>query len=286
MRNNVLWQKHRLPMEIFDHILIKIRYSAILVLCVNLMFSCENQVTQHSIVIENTIEPELLKTSIHSTLTEIDPQFILKRTEGFLFKENELSRIELKLVESQTITQDVIVSVYSFNEQQWSLNFTDILMDIVFLCDSIFDINGNGKLELVIQRIEGENGNLSSYFTEVYGMSDGEFSRLKTISKMENLSFQIQFQTVTTLNRDWYPSKLFFFFDESTTAFLLGKKYSINKRNELEHIETQILIALPNTTLTSTYKIENMKSTLVRKSFSNASLDSEYYGFLHWCDKK
>lgn len=250
------------------------------------MFSCKNQETQHPIVSENTIEPELLNTSIHSTLTEIYPQFILKRTEGFLFTENELSRIELKLVKSQTITQDVIVSVYSFNEQQWSLNFRDTLTDIVFLCDSIFDINGNGKLELVIQRLEGVNGKLSSYITETYGVSNGVFSKLKTISQMENLSFQSQFQTVTTLNRDWYPSHALFFLEESTTNFLLGKKYSINKRNELEHIETQILIALPNTTLTSTYKIVNMKTTLVRKSFSNASVDSEYYGFLYWCDKK
>jgi hypothetical protein len=273
-------------MEILDHIQNEIKYASIRILFISFLFSCQNQDTRSTYEIKNTIETERLNTKIHSTFTEIHPQFSVKRTDGFLFTENELSRIELKLYKNQSITQDVVVSVYSFNDNSWKLEFKDSLMDLVFLCDSIFDINGNGKHELVIQRLEGVNGNFKSYFSETYGFSNGVFSKLKTLSQMENLSFQIDFQTVTTLYRDWCPSNTLFFLDESTTRILFGKKYKINNANELKHIETQVLISLPNATFTNTYKIENKKATLFKKSKSNTSLDSEYYGFLYWCDKK
>jgi hypothetical protein len=196
-------------------------------------------------------------------------KFRIKRVEGNLFNEKLWSRIEMKIYKSPYTSNNIEITVFHFEDKKWKQSFSDTLSHLYLECGSlaIFDINGDGSYEFMIQRFEGM-GNVTDYYCEVYGMKTKQIVKLDKLSSMINISFQTNEKTFTTFEKD--------------DNVYIGRKYFFDKNLNFKLIQEQHLIESKNKWLKKNYTMRNDQKILENQKLDN-SLDKEFYDFLNWC---
>lgn len=188
----------------------------------------------------------------------------IKLIEGNFFNEKIYSRVHLEFIMDSIVR----VRIYKLNHGNWLPCFADSIPINYYLCDSLLDLNGDGNLELVLQKNSGM-GNVTDYYCSIYTMINHKIIKLLKTESMLNISFLPKDKSFTTL--------------EKSENLKIGRKYSWNHDLSFKLLHEQIIKRDSNGGYIKKYYLFENDNRVFFKQIKSDLIDDEYWGFQKWC---
>lgn len=183
--------------------------------------------------------------------------------DGYIFSPTERARIQTDFIRDEFL----FIRYYTWDSIEWVLTYLDSIEIQFYLCDSIIDLNGDGKYEFVVQRFEGM-GNVTDYYFNIYTENQ---------SKMQKLLY---FDTIP--NCTLLPSNNSFSSVERFENSKIVKLYRWNNDLTFYQVKQQSIVCRNQVCVKETYDINGTNKVFQNQTYSN-EIDDEYWGFLNWC---